>query len=100
MRAGRCPGGGGGGARGAGRAGGSRGGEPPGVGEGREARRHRVLLGMPELAGGAGGVLVDLGGWSGLIQVLVCLHLLAFAYWLYRVAFEPPPAEKPFSRTE
>lgn len=55
---------------------------------------------MPELANGAGGALFHLGGWSGLIQVLVCLHLLAFAYWLYRVAFEPPPAEKPFSRTE
>jgi len=55
---------------------------------------------MPELASGAGGALFDLGGWSGLIQVLVCLHLLAFAYWLYRVAFEPAPAEKPFSRTE
>ncbi len=71
-----------------------------GGGWGREARRPGVLLGMPELASGAGGALFDLGGWSGLIQVLVCLHLLAFAYWLYRVAFEPAPAEKPFSRTE
>ena len=56
---------------------------------------------MPEAAGGASPLAVDLGAWTTLIQVLVCLHLLAFAYWLYRVAFEKPASvEKPFRRRE
>ena len=56
---------------------------------------------MPEAAGGASQLYLDLGAWTTPIQVLLCLHLLAFAYWLYRVAFEKPASgEKPFRRTE
>jgi hypothetical protein len=44
---------------------------------------------MPEAVGSS-----ILQGWGNVVVVLVCAHLVALAYWVFKVATESSPSKK------